>query len=188
VTAVLRLLAFVLPLGLDSFAIAAALGTAARLTGRDRLRISVLFMVFEGGMPLIGLALGAPLAGAVSGIADYLAAAALAAVGTWMLLSGDDGDEERAARLAGARGIALAGLGISISLDELAIGFTLGLARLPVTGVITAIAIQAFLAAQLGLLLSARTGERLRENAERLAAIAFIGLGAYLLITHILHH
>ncbi|HYZ52558.1 MAG TPA: manganese efflux pump [Streptosporangiaceae bacterium] len=184
----LRLLAFVLPLGLDSFVVAAVLGAAARLTGRDRLRISAIFVVFEGGMPLLGLALAAPLARAVSGIADYMAAAALAGLGTWMLLSrGSGDDEDRAARLAAARGITILGLGVSISLDELAIGFTLGLARPSVSGVIAAIVIQAFLAAQLGLLLGARTGERLRENAERLAAIAFIALGGCLLIEHLLH-
>src|SRR5712671_2294813 len=46
---VLRLLAFVLPLGLDTFAVAAALGATGGLTGRDRLRVSVLFVAFEGG-------------------------------------------------------------------------------------------------------------------------------------------
>lgn len=183
---VLRLLAFVLPLGLDSFAVAAALGASTRLTGRARLQISAVFVIFEGGMPLVGLALGAPLARAVSGIADYLAAGALAALGVWMLLSGDDADDDRAARLVGARGLALVGLGISVSLDELAIGFTLGLTRLPATAVITAIAIQALIASQLGLFLGARTGERLRENAGRLAAIVLIALSGYLLLSHLL--
>lgn len=41
-------------------------------------------------MPLIGLALGAPLATAVGRIADYLAAAVLITVGLWMLLD-DEG-------------------------------------------------------------------------------------------------
>jgi putative Mn2+ efflux pump MntP len=76
-----KLLAFVLPLGLDSFAVAAALGAAGKLTGRVRVRISVLFVVFEAGMPLIGLAVGAPLAHAVGAVADYLAAAVVIGVG-----------------------------------------------------------------------------------------------------------
>lgn|SRR5487761_1876670 len=182
----LRLLAFVLPLGLDSFAVAAALGAAGRLTARDRLRISVLFVVFEGGMPLIGLAAGAPLARAVGGVADYLAAGALAALGTWMLLSRGDQDERRAARLGAAHGAALLGLGISSSLDELAIGFSLGLARVAIPAVISAIAVQAFLAAQLGLHLGARIGERFREGAERIAGAALIALAAFLLAEHLL--
>jgi putative Mn2+ efflux pump MntP len=59
---VLRLLAFVLPLGLDSFAVAAAIGAAGPVTAGQRLRISVIFVVFEAGMPLIGLTLGSGLA------------------------------------------------------------------------------------------------------------------------------
>jgi manganese efflux pump family protein len=53
----------------------------------------------------------------------------------------------KASRILTSRGPALAGLGISISLDELAIGFSLGLIRLPVSAVIVAITFQAFLAA-----------------------------------------
>ena len=73
----LRLLAFVLPLGLDSFAVSAALGASGTLAARDRLRISLLFVAFEAGMPLIGLGLGASVARALGNTADYLAAAAL---------------------------------------------------------------------------------------------------------------
>jgi len=71
-------------------------------------------------------------------------------------------------------------LGISISLDELAIGFSIGLTRLPALPVITAIALQAFVAAQLGLAIGARIGERWRERAERVGGIALIMLSAYL--------
>jgi putative Mn2+ efflux pump MntP len=184
----LRLLAFVLPLGLDSFAVAAALGAAGKLTARDRLRVSALFVVFEGGMPLIGLAAGAPLASAVGGVADYLAAGALTGMGLWMLLSGGDQDEKRAVRLGAAHGVALLGLGISISLDELAIGFSLGLARVPFPAVVIAIAVQAFVAAQLGLHLGARIGERIREGAERLAGVTLIALGGFLVAEHLLRH
>lgn len=175
----LILLAYVLPLGIDSFAVAAALGTTA-LDRRARWRISALFVVFEAGMPLIGVALGAPLARAIGGVADYVAAAVLAAVGLWMLL-GDD-DDDNAAALARSRGLAMIALGISISLDELAIGFTLGLAHLPVALVIAAIAAQALVASQLGLALGARVGERLREGAEKLAGLALLALGLYLAV------
>jgi putative Mn2+ efflux pump MntP len=57
---VLKLLAFVLPLGLDSFAVAAAIGAVRQTTARQRLRISLVFVIFEGGMPLIAWAWAAP--------------------------------------------------------------------------------------------------------------------------------
>jgi putative Mn2+ efflux pump MntP len=177
---VFRLLAFVLPLGLDSLAVAAAIGATGPVTTRRRLRIGVIFVLFEAGMPLIGLVLGAGLARAIGGVAGYLAAAAVAGLGLWLLLHRDD-DEEEAGRLVTARGTAAIALGASISMDELAIGFSLGLVRLPFLPVIIAIAVQALIAAQLGLTLGARISERLREQAGRIAGAALILLGCYLL-------
>jgi putative Mn2+ efflux pump MntP len=178
---VLKLLAFVLPLGLDSFAVAAAIGASQETAVRQRLRISLIFMIFEGGMPLIGLVLGAALARGIGQVAGYVAGAAVIAVGAWTLLRSDEDEEEKASRLTGSHGLALIGLGVSISLDELAIGVTIGLVHLPLTAVIVAIAVQAFIAAQLGLAIGARIGERWRERAERLAGMTLILLGAFLI-------
>ncbi len=181
---VLRLLAFVLPLGLDSFAIAAALGTR-RPAAAGRWRVSALFVGFEAGMPLVGLGIGVPAARLAGPVADYIAAAALVAVGIWMLVW-EDGEEDAAARLLAARGLAAVTLGLSISLDELAIGVTLGLAQLPVTPVIIAIAVQALAASQLGLALGSRIGTIWRERAEYLAGTALAVLGVVLIVRRLL--
>jgi putative Mn2+ efflux pump MntP len=74
---------------------------------------------------------------------------------------------------------------LAISIDELAIGFSLGLTHLPPVEVVVAIAVQTFIVAQLGLALGARIGERWRENAERLAAVALVGLGVFVLVDHL---
>jgi manganese efflux pump family protein len=178
----LRLLAFVLPLGADSFALAAALGAAGLTSAAERLRISVIFVAFEAGMPLIGLAAGGGLARVVGSVADYVAAAAVIGLGIFMLVHGDDdsAEQQKAGRLGSTHGWAILALGFSISLDELAIGFSLGLVRLPVIPVIIAIAVVALLASQVGLALGSRISERFREQAEKFAAIALILLGAYL--------
>jgi putative Mn2+ efflux pump MntP len=176
----IRLLAFVLPLGVDTFAVAAALGAARPAGIAMRLRVSLLFVIFEAGMPLVGLAAGGGLARVIGATADYLAGAAVIGVGVWMLASGGD-DGDRAGRLSGVRGLAWIALGISISTDELAIGFSLGLVRLPVVPVIVAIAVQTLVASQLGLALGAVVGERFRERAEQVAALALIALGGYLI-------
>ncbi|MBO0830760.1 MAG: manganese efflux pump [Actinobacteria bacterium] len=176
-----KLLAFVLPLGLDSFAVAAAMGAAGVTGWRAGLRISAIFVVFEAGMPLIGLAAGSGVARAIGPVADYVAAAAVIAVGVWMLVSRDD-DEERVGRIAGSTGLAVVALGVSISTDELAIGFSLGLTGLPVVPVIVAIGIQALVASQLGLALGAMVSARLREHAEQVAGLALIALGCYLIV------
>jgi putative Mn2+ efflux pump MntP len=71
------------------------------------------------------------------------------------------------------------------SLDELAIGFTLGLLGVPVVPYLLAIAAQTFVVSQLGFRLGASLSSRVREGAERLAGIALIALGAILLFEHL---
>jgi putative Mn2+ efflux pump MntP len=178
VTAKLAML--VVPLGLDTFAVAAALGMLGT-TPATRVRVSVLFTGFEAAMPLIGLALGAPLGHAIGPSADYIAIGILLAFGLYTLRGSDERDEQQLARLVDARGPGSLLLGLSISLDELAIGFTLGLLRVPVALVVALIALQALIVTQLGLRLGNRLSERLREAAERLAGAALTALAIVLL-------
>ena len=178
------LIALVLPLGLDTFAVAAALGMIG-VTPTRRRHISLLFTAFEAGMPVIGLALGAPLGHAIGGAAEYLAIGVLLAFGVYTLLL-DREDDARLRDLLEMRGWRAIALGLSISLDELAIGFTFGLLHLPVALVIGLIAGQTLIVTQLGLRLGGRIGERVREGAERLAGVALTVLGFVLLIEKLL--
>ncbi|MGA8518577.1 MAG: manganese efflux pump, partial [Pseudonocardiaceae bacterium] len=180
---IVSLLLFVLPLGLDTFAIAAAVG-ASQPSGQARWRISAIFAIFEGGMPLVGLALGASLGHTVGSVADYLSGGLLVVLGGYLWRANEEDDEvAKARRLTSARGAALVGLALSISLDELAIGFSLGLgAGLTVPATIVAvITIQTLVVSQLGLSFGVRISEHVRERIERLAGPMLIILGVYLL-------
>ena len=178
----LKLILFVLPLGLDTFAVAAALGMGG-LPKRERLRVSVLMSGFEMAMPVIGLLVGRALGQLVGNAADYLAIAVLALLGVWMLLNNEDEDAGRkVGQLVAGRGLALVALGISISLDELAMGFTIGLLRLSIWLAVVLIGAQAFVVSQLGLRLGTRLNASLRERAEQLAGLALLGLAVLLAV------
>lgn len=177
----LKLILFVLPLGLDTFAVAAALGVRG-LPRRQRLRISLLVSSFEMAMPVVGLLLGHALGHLVGSAADYVAIGLLALLGLWMVVHEDEDEEERVARLVSGQGLVLLGLGIAISLDELAIGFTIGLLHLSLWLAVALIGVQAFLFAQIGLRLGARLNETLRERAEQLAGLALLGLALLLVV------
>jgi putative Mn2+ efflux pump MntP len=183
---VARTIALILPLCLDTFAIAAAIGLT-RPTGAKRLRFGLLFAAFEGGMPVIGLLVGAGLGRAIGGWSEYVAIAALAGLGLYMLFGRDD-DEGRAQRLATSSGSAVLVLGLSVSLDELAIGFSLGLLNVPIVPAIILIAAQAFVVSQIGFVLGGRVGEATREGAERLAGAVLLAIGGALLLAKILGH
>ena len=177
---IVKLILFVLPLSLDTFAVSAALGTR-QPSGRERLRISLVLSGFETVMPLIGLLLGRALGTLVGAAADYLAIAVLFAVGVLMLVADED-EESKAAGLISGNGLALFAIGLSISLDELAIGFTIGLVGVSIWLAVILIGAQAFVAAQLGLRLGGRLSEHARERAERLAGAALIALAVLLTV------
>lgn len=181
---VLKLILFVLPLGLDTFAVAAALGMAG-LPRRDRLKVGLLMASFEMAMPVVGLLLGQAVGRAVGTAANWVAIAVLAALGAWMFFHDDDSEGARAAGLATRRGFAVIALGISISLDELAMGFTIGLLHLSLSLAVVVIGAQAFLFSQIGLRLGARLGESLRERAEQIAALALLAIAVALVVEQI---
>jgi manganese efflux pump family protein len=99
-----------------------------------------------------------------------------------MLVHEEDDESERAAQLAVGHGLVLVALGLSISLDELAIGFTTGLLHLNIWVAVVLIGVQAFLFSQLGLRLGTRLSETLRERAEQLAGVALLGLAILLAV------
>jgi putative Mn2+ efflux pump MntP len=173
----LRLIGLVIPLGLDTFAVSAAVGMGD-LTRQQRLKLSMVFALFEAGTPIVGLLLGVPLGHALGSVADYVAGGILIAYGLFSLLRREN-EGEGASRLVDARGTGLLLLGLSVSLDELAIGFTLGLLHVPVIPVLVLIAVQTVVVSQLGIRLGTKLSERFRERAERLAALvlALLGVG-----------
>ena len=177
----LKLILFVLPLSLDTFAVSAALGTRA-VGRRERLRTSLILAGFETAMPIVGLFLGRGLGSAIGTVADAVAIALLAAVGLWMLAADGEDEAGQVGQLPSRHGLALLALGVGISLDELAIGFTIGLLGLSIWLAVVLIGVQAFGAAQLGLRLGARLSERFRERVEKLAGAGLIGIAVLLIV------
>lgn len=183
----LILAGIILPLGLDTFALGAALGVAGIQAGR-RMRTSLILAAFEAGMPIMGFLIGGAVGRVIGGFAGWTAIAFLAVAGLWMLRPGDEEKEEaRLKLLARAQGVAIIDLGLAISIDELAIGFSLGLLGLPLVVAVVWLGVQAFVAAQLGMRIGSRIGEWLRERAEQLAGAVLVGMAALLLALKLLH-
>ncbi len=178
----LRLLPLILSLGLDTLALSIALGLAP-LPPRTRLRLALTFAAAEGLMPAVGLLIGRPLGQAIGGWAVYIAGVLLIATGLWLLREAmgedDDGGGEQGKILsaASARGLPLVGIALSISLDELAMGFSFGVLRLPVVPALIAIALQALVVSLGGQWLGQRVGGALGERAEMAAGVVLCLLG-----------
>jgi manganese efflux pump family protein len=179
----LRVIPLILSLGLDTFALSTTLGIAP-LSQRARLRLALTFAAAEGLMPAVGLLIGRPLGEAVGRWDVYAAAVLLFVTGLWMLREGLAEDDERAQilRMASAQGLTLVGLALSVSLDELAVGFSFGVLRIALLPALVAIALQALLLSLCGLWLGSRVGRALGERAALLAGAVLCVLGIALAV------
>jgi putative Mn2+ efflux pump MntP len=177
-----------LPLALDTFAVAAALGVVG-LDKQDRLRLALIFTVFEAGMPIVGILVGRIAGSLIGAWAGYGGILFLFIAGIGLLRPSQDEEKEqkRLRLLAHARGLAILDLGLSISVDELTVGLSAGLLGLPIAVTVVWIAIQAFAAAQVGLRFGARLGAEIRERSEQLAGVALIAVALVLLGLRVLN-
>jgi putative Mn2+ efflux pump MntP len=184
---ILLLLALLLPLTLDTFLVSTALGVAG-LPKKHRLRTSLILALFEAVMPAIGVLLGHGLADAVGHYAGYIAGAVIGLAGLLLLKPSDRQEDKKAKLLARTHGFAIINLGISISIDEVALGLSLGLLGIPLLLAVIPIGLQAFIASQLGLRLGERLNVRFRQNAEKIAGSALIILAMVVTILYLSGH
>lgn len=174
---ILELVVLGVVIGANNFAASLALGALGQRT--RRWRIVAVFGVFEFVIPLIGIWLGRHAADLVAERAAWLGPALLAGVGAWTVLAAQRGSarEQRYARRATTwRGLtAMAAL---LSVDNLVVGFSLGLggaSPLLLAGTIAAFAMGFAL---VGLEIGANARTRHERLAETAAGLLLVALGA----------
>ena len=170
------MVALVLSLGLDTLMVAISLGLVR--TG-GKLKVASVIACCEALMPLIGLEAGHLLGRAVGNWASALGGVALLALAAWSIF-GENEPTSRPER--DLRGWTLLLTGLSVSLDELAVGFSIGLMGVPVALTVLLIAIQAFLFTFVGMTFGSRIGPHLGEWAEKLAGGVLGLLGLWILL------
>ena len=178
ISADLKLAVLVLSLGLDTLTVAVGLGISG-IGRRERLRVGTTFALFEGGMPLVGFLLGHVISGALGDLASLLGILVLFGVGAWMVYEALSGEEDADLTVEGWRSLLLTSF--SVSMDELAVGFSMGALGLPILLAVVLIAVQAFVLTFVGTALGNRIGERLAERAELVAGLVLACLALALL-------
>ena len=179
------LLLLAVALGLDNLAAAVGfgVGTTGRISGATRLRIAVVFGLFEAGMPVLGLVLGHGLAGSLGEAARWLGGAALIAFGVAGLVQArrepghpghEDGERVRPPQRIGR--LLLAGL--VLSGDNLAAGFALGAYQVGIAAAAVVFGAVSVVMSLAGLELGARIGAAAGERSELIACVLLIVVGA----------
>lgn len=160
-------------IGANNLVVALALGALGQAP--RRWRIAGVFGLFEFAVPLIGLLIGRGLSGTLAEAGRWVGAALLAALGLITLRPDGPEDERLAERVTTTWG--LAGLAAGLSLDNLLVGFALGLGEVSPLLVATVIACFSVSFTLAGLQLGA-AGRRHWERPARVAAgVALVALG-----------
>jgi len=171
-------------LGLSNFAASIGIGMGP-VDARTRLRVGVIFGLFETGMPILGLLLGRSLASTLGQAAHWIGAALLIATGGYAVIQAirgpaHEGDAAQAGTPTGQRTGRLLVTGLALSIDNLAVGFAL--ASFHVSFAVAAIVIgvisvgMALVGLELGNRISTRAGDR----GELIGGLVLIGVGAAL--------
>lgn len=184
----LALLLLAVALGLDNLAAAIGIGIGG-ISGGTRVRIAVVFGLFEAGMPVLGLLLGHGLANSIGQAARWLGGAALIAFGVAGLIqarrdgtrgAGGRGRPQRSSGEPTGRqptGRLLFG-GLVLSGDNLAAGFALGAYHTSLAVAAMVFGVVSVAMSLVGLELGARIGAAAGERSELVACVLLIVVGA----------
>jgi len=172
---VLALLVVAASLGMSNLAASIAIG----VSGTDasmRLRVGLIFGVFEAGMPVAGLLIGEQAAASLGHAARWVGAGLLIAVGLYNLASAARPGQERQVRPLGV--IHLLVTGLALSVDNLVVGFALGTYHTSIAVGVIVIGTVSVAMSLFGLELGARAGRRAGQRGEQLAGLMLICVGA----------
>ena len=172
--------------GLSNFGAAIGIGVSG-VGGGTRIRVAVVFGVFEAGMPVLGLALGHSLAAGLGQAAHWLGAVMLIAIGAGSVVyawrsrgrasgSGSGSGPDREVRQWRTGRVVLSGLALSV--DNLAAGFAIGSYHVSLGVAAVTFGAVSVAMSLVGLELGARIGAAAGDRSELIAGAMLIAVGA----------
>lgn len=176
----LALVLVAVSVGLSNFAAAVGIGVSG-IDARTRLRVGVIFGIFETGMPILGLVLGRSLATTPGHAAHWIGAALLIAIGSYAVIqavrSAARHDGQATAVPAGQRTGRLVITGAALSVDNLGVGLAVGTFHLSIAPAAIVIGVVSVAMSLIGLELGSRIGGRAGDRGELIGGLILIGVG-----------
>ncbi len=177
---------FLISLGLsmDCFAVSLTFGTSRKLSWKDVLRMSLLFGLFQGVMPLIGWFAGNSLQSSIEPVDHWIAFVILAFIGLKMVLQSFSGNEGK--RALDIRKIpVLLSLSIATSIDALITGVGFGFIRANIYEAIIIISAITFVVSVIGAKLGEKNTIIPARWAEFAGGIVLIAIGIKVVLEHL---
>lgn len=159
----------------NNFAASLALGAIG--AKRRRWRILIAFGIFEFLVPLTGLWLGRKASGAVAETAAWIGPLLLACLGCWALWKANDATINEGAHIDAItswKGLAVLAGGLSI--DNLLVGFSIGMGEIEPLALASTIAAFSIVFTQIGIEIGARATRSYERRARVIAGLLLLAL------------
>lgn len=179
------LLVIAVSLAMDAFAVSVACGFSIhKLRVGHVVRIALFFGFFQGMMPVVGWLAGIGVRSFVQQAGHWIAFALLCAIGIKMLfesssLNWQDKNE------GGVSVFMLIVLSFATSIDALVVGVSISLLNASIISAAFVIGIVTFVLSAAGVWIGDRLGHVREGLLEKIAGIALILIGIYILISHL---
>lgn len=170
----LALIAAAFAVGAGNFSAAVGIGISGA-TAAMRWRVAVIFGVFEGGMPLVGLLLGDTARRVAGREGGFAGGALLIAVGGWQLLQAIRSGHDHLPPAAGI--VRLLFVGFALSIDNLLVGFSVGIRAVSLTEAVLVFTVVSVAISIAGFELGRRIGAAGRFPADYIAGFLLMAIG-----------
>jgi putative Mn2+ efflux pump MntP len=171
---VLALLLAAVAVGLGNFAASIGIGLSDA-TRATRVRVALVFGVFEAGMPLVGLLAGRSVAQALGNVSGYVGGTLLVGIGAWQLIQAFRARNGGIAPPTSTRRLLITGF--ALSMDNLVVGFSLGVQHTSLLDAVVVFAAVSVCLSLLGLEVGRRLGAVLEIGAGYLAGAILMAVG-----------
>ena len=165
-----------LSVGLSNFAASIGIGLSG-VDARTRVRIGLAFGVFETLMPILGLVLGATIAGSLAGVGRSIGAGLLMLTGAYGLWKGRKHQELVEPAVVEMGFTQLLITAVALSLDNLVIGFAFSFSRVPIVLAAGVIGVVSVCLSLIGLELGQRLGQRCEQWSQEVGGGVLIVVG-----------
>jgi len=176
VAAIITLLLVGLSVGLGNFAASVAIGLGG-VNKSLRLRIALVFGLFETGMPIIGLIIGQKVASELGRNANIIGGLLLGATGIYLIVSSLKQTDDNKVSQASQGWSKLLIAGLSLSVDNLIIGFGLGTHHQSLLLSALVIGVTSVCLSLLGLEIGNKLNSKIEEYSELFSGVILILVG-----------
>ena len=172
-------------LAMDAFAVSICKGLSMKkkINYKKALIVALYFGLFQGGMPLIGYALGVSFEEIVLSIDHWIAFILLSVIGIGMIKESLGDEEESLNDKVDFKTMII--LAIATSIDALAIGVTFAFLNVNIIFASLLICVITFVISYFGVVFGNKFGDKFGSKAELVGGIILILMGLKILLEHL---